>query len=144
MNIAKEQPSKRLPTAHMVGPYVFSDGTPGVEYDIGPYQVCIRWDWLGAERGDATYALLQICREDGGSVFDWRDMQQIKSRLLGDEWEAVEIYPAESRLKDPSNARYLWACNKPFPFGLPGGRLVLDAKHAFAPQRPFDLSGDEK
>lgn len=138
MNYAKELPSARLPEAVSVGPYRWKDGTLGREYDVGPYQVCVRWDWLGAEPKDGRgYAVLQICRADGGSVFDWRDLQQIKNLVVGATWEAVEVFPAEERLKDPSNARYLWACSSGFPFGLPGGRVVLDAHEAAAPQRPF-------
>jgi hypothetical protein len=81
--------------------------------------------------------MIQICRADGGSVFDWRDLQQIKNLAVGSEWEAVELFPAEERLKDPSNARYLWAWCGRAPFGLPGGRMVIDSVDAIAPQRPF-------
>lgn len=131
---AWKHPGKPVP----VGPYTWSDGAIGREFDVGPYQVCLRWDWLGAQPKDGqTYAMLQICRADGGSVFDWRDLQAIKSGVLSPEWEAVELFPAESRLKDPSNARYLWCCSRRLPFGLPGGRLVLDAHEAFVPQRGF-------
>ena len=139
MNTTNEAPSKPIGEILRRAPYRWRDGHSGIEVDIGDYQVCIRWDWLGAESFSVlqSYAMLQICRADGGSVFDWRDMQAIKSALLGPEWEAVEIFPAESRLKDPSNARYLWACSKQLPFGLPGGRIVFNASEAIAPQRPF-------
>ncbi len=137
-----EKPSR---TPKKVGrriPYTWSDGTLGFDCDVGDYQVCVRFDWLGAEPKDrGTYAMLQICRSDGGSVFDWRDMQAIKTLVLGAEWSAVEVFPPESMLKDPSNARYLWASNKPMPFGLPGGRLLLSSADAIAPQRPFDWEG---
>lgn len=137
MNLANEAPSVRLPSPTSVRPYRFQDGVMGKDMDIGPYQVCVRWDWLGAEPKGSTVALIQLCRSDGGSVVDWRHMQEIKNLVCGPEWEAVEIFPAESRLKDPSNARYLWASKAALPFGLPGGRVVLDAHEAFAPQRPF-------
>lgn len=97
-------------------------------------------EWVlqhGIEPKGSTVAMLQVCRADGASVFDWRHLQDIKNLVCGDEWEACEIFPAESRLKDPSNARYLWASRSPLPFGLPGGRVVMDANEAFAPQRPF-------
>lgn len=142
MNIANERPSMKLPPVTDRRQYVWKDGTRGIECSVGPYDVCARWDWLGAEPKASPgngyeYAMLQICRADGGSVVDWRDLQQIKNAVCGPEWEAVEIFPAESRLKDPSNARYLWCCANSLPFGLPGGRLVLDASEAFAPQRSF-------
>ena len=137
MNIANEPPSTTLPPASHKGPYVWSDGHLGFECDVGPYQVCVRWDWVGTNQKGV--AMIQVCRADGSSVMDWRHLQQIKNLVLGPEWEAVEIYPAENRLKDPSNARYLWACSASLPFGLPGGRCVLDAHEAFAPQRPLPV-----
>lgn len=134
-NIANESPSKKLPSEKNRSPYKWRDGHNGIHMDIGPYLVCVRWDWPG-DKTDSC-AMIQVCRADGGSVFDWRDLQQIKNKVVGPEWEAVELFPAESRLKDPSNARYLWARKAPFGFGLPGGRLVLDHLEAIAPQRPF-------
>lgn len=119
-------------------PYVWSDGALGVDFDIGPYQVCFRTDWgPHAPSNGQQRVMIQVCRADGGSVIDWRDLQQIKNLVVGEDWEAVELYPSEARLKDPSNARYLWAFKGEAPFGLPGRRMVLDAHEAFAPQRPF-------
>ncbi len=40
---------------------------------------------------------------------DWRHFQKIKNELLGPEEEAVELYPAESRLVDLSNEYSLWS-----------------------------------
>ena len=140
MNIAQEPPSVPIGKVTRKAPYQWQDGAKGIEIDIGDYQVCVRWDWMGAEPKGVATAMLQICRADGGSVFDWRHLQEIKTHVLGPHWEAVEIFPAESRLKDPSNARYLWASSTPLPFGLPGGRLVLDAHESFAPQRPLGRS----
>lgn len=146
MNIAMERPSYTLPGPVRTGDYRWTDGHVGSDFDVGPYQVAVRRDWIGAERGAArslanSFCMLQICRADGGSVVDWRDLQQIKNLICGGEWEAVEIFPAESRLKDPSNARYLWCFNGRLPFGLPGGRHVVDAINAMAPQRPFPAGG---
>jgi len=141
VNIAREQPSTYLGPVTGKKPYRFHDGVLGFECDVGEYQVCVRWDWGAAKLADGTYALLQVCRADGGSVFDWRHLQQIKNAVCGPEWEAVEVFPAESRLKDPSNARYLWASKDQLPFGLPGGRVVLNSTEAFAPQRPFEKHG---
>lgn len=138
MNYAREEPSELRKIDHRE-PYVWQDGVRGLAVDIGPYQCCVRFDWHGATSAmkNAGCALIQVCRADGGSVIDWRDLQQIKNLICGPEWEAVELYPAESRLKDPSNARYMWAFKGQAPFGLPSGRMVLDAEQAFAPQRPF-------
>ena len=78
-----------------------------------------------------------VGRCDGGSVVDWRDLQCIKNDVAGPEWEAIELYPAESRLIDPSNYRILWAFQR-IPLGMFGRRNVLDANDpaCIAPQRP--------
>jgi hypothetical protein len=39
---------------------------------------------------------------------DWRHFQRIKNEIAGPEREAVEIYPAESRLVDTANEYWLW------------------------------------
>jgi len=67
------------------------------------------------------YVNLDIKRLDGGSDKNWRDFQQIKNELIGPEHEAVELFPAESRLVDTSNQYHLWVHVDPgfrFPFGL--------------------------
>lgn len=63
---------------------------------------------------------LSIKRFDKAAVRDWRDFQRIKNDVLGPEWEAAELYPAESRLVDAANQYHLW-CAPPgriFPFGF--------------------------
>ena len=65
---------------------------------------------------------INIRRRDGGAILrDWRHFQQIKNEMLGAECEAVEIYPAESRLVDTSNKYHLWGYADPtwrVPFGM--------------------------
>lgn len=43
---------------------------------------------------------------------DWREFQRIKNELCGPEREAVELYPAESRLVDTANEYHLWVAAK--------------------------------
>ena len=58
------------------------------------YQVAVH------ELGDKAVHL-NIRRRDGGPILrDWRHFQLIKNQLIGEECEAVELYPAESRLVD--------------------------------------------
>jgi hypothetical protein len=52
---------------------------------------------------------INIRRIDGAPIFDWRHRQLIKNQLIGEECEAFEIYPAESRLSDEANKYHLWA-----------------------------------
>ena len=51
---------------------------------------------------------LSIKRMDRNPVHDWRDLQRIKNETCGDEREAIELYPAESRLVDTANQYHLW------------------------------------
>lgn len=64
---------------------------------------------------------LNIRRVDGGPILrDWRHFQQIKNELIGPECEAIELYPAESRLADAANKYHLYGIADPtfrFPFG---------------------------
>jgi hypothetical protein len=78
------------------------------------YQVAVMaWgkDWIQ----------LNIRRRDGGPILrDWRHFQQIKNEIVGAEHEAVELYPAESRLVDTANKFHLFVARDPtfrFPFG---------------------------
>jgi hypothetical protein len=108
----------------------------------GKYQVMVR---DGTDQKGARLITLSVRREDRKPIMDWRDMQWIKNFFLGPETEAVQLFPAESRLVDTCNQYYLFAYPDPtfrFPFGfeermvgekvsicLPGGGRSL--------QRPF-------
>lgn len=51
----------------------------------------------------------------------WEDLQEIKNLVVGEESEAVELYPVESRKVTGAPVYHLWA-NKhghKFPFGFP-------------------------
>ena len=48
-------------------------------------------------------ARLSIRRDDRRPDRDWRHHQAIKNQLAGPEVEAVELFPAESRLVDTAN-----------------------------------------
>jgi hypothetical protein len=82
---------------------------------------------------------LGIHSHDGTARHDWREFQAIKNQLAGEECEAFELYPAESRLLDPSNYYTLWC----FPglrllkVGVVEPRRVWNADEALAPQRGF-------
>jgi hypothetical protein len=51
---------------------------------------------------------LSIRRDDRRAIHDWRDFQRIKNEIARPEVEAMEIYPAESRLMDTANQYYLF------------------------------------
>lgn len=69
----------------------------------------------------AQYIHLDIRRKDEGRCTNWRHMQQIKNELVGTEYEAVQLFPAESRKVDTGNEYHLWVAvdaNYRFPFGF--------------------------
>lgn len=75
---------------------------------------------------------LNCRRTDREPCHDWRELQMIKNILVGPEHEAVELYPAESRLTDTANNYHLWVILEPglrFPFGF-SGRAVFAAEDA--------------
>jgi hypothetical protein len=109
----------------------------GAEYFINDlYQVCKRQ----VKTKDGTHVpmvQLNIRRRDGKPIFrDWRHFQWIKNELVGEECEAVELYPAESRLVDTSNKYHLWCFTDPnyrLPFGMTYGRDVIEEDKAKKP-----------
>lgn len=88
---------------------------------------------------------LSVKRRDQEAIHDWRHLQRIKNELVGKECEAVELYPADSRLRDTANQYHLWAFADPndcFPFGY-AQRVVLPHDETLAAvigskQRPFE------
>lgn len=86
--------------------------------------------------------ILQISNSDGSAKHDWRDFQEIKNQLAGPDWEGIELYPREDRLRDPSNAYYLFCFKVLIKIGQKR-RLVLKQKDAIAPQRAFPGEKDE-
>ena len=81
---------------------------------------------------DDSVVHLSIKRNDREPARDWRDFQQIKNELVGPEAEALELYPAESRLVDMANQYHLWAFKPPYsiPVGFNQGRKVMNARTA--------------
>ena len=96
------------------------------------YQVAVRHPEPGLVH-------LSIKRIDRRSIHDWREFQAIKNLLVGEECEAVEIYPAESRKVDTANQYHLWVFtdqNYRIPFGFPN-RIVTADSFCGSVNRPF-------
>jgi hypothetical protein len=85
---------------------------------------------------------LSIKRRDKEPVGEerFRDFQRIKNEIVGEEFEGVELYPAESRLCDTANQYHIWvAFDKGFRFDFGfTDRLVLGQTSGPAKQRPFE------
>ena len=95
-----------------------------------------------ARHADGWVKELSIRRQDRKPARDWRDFMRIKDQLAGPEVEAVELYPARSRVVDTANQFWLW-CFPPgerIPLGIEGG-VVSDPEDVplgAAQQRAFD------
>jgi hypothetical protein len=94
--------------------------------------------------GDGFVRQLCIRRRDNKPARDWRDFMRIKNEIAGEECEAVELFPAMSRLVDTSNRSWLW-CLPPdleFSFGFTQ-RAVFDvAEIPGSAQRALDGFAD--
>lgn len=84
---------------------------------------------------DATFGpmmQINIRRRDGNVIFrDWREFQDIKNQLAGPECEAIELYPAESRVVDVNNKYHIWVILNTevrIPIGWHIGRHVRHIK----------------
>ena len=114
--------------------------TAGAElYLNSRYQVALR-----RQKPDKAPELvhLSIRRRDREAVGRerFRDFQRIKNELVGPETEAVELYPAESRLVDTANQYHLYIINEPgfrWPFGF-GERLIAKESFGGARQQAFE------
>ena len=76
------------------------------------------------EKGDNIWMRhLSIKRIDKEAIHDWRDIQNIKNDICGEDSEAVEIYPAEERHVDFANQYHLWVFPPGYkiPFGFRNG-----------------------
>jgi hypothetical protein len=95
-----------------------------------PQEGMVRGD---GKDGPVNLVHLSIKRLDRLPTRDWRDLQRIKNQFLGEECEAFELFPAESRLVDTANQTHLWGYDDPTfraPFGFTGPRIVDDSNTA--------------
>ena len=107
--------------------------------ECGTYQVAVREEPAHAFGPDVELVCISIKRVDREAFDDWRHLQEIKNAVLGPECEAIEIYPAESRLVDTANQRWLWGFKSPgmrVPCGFTQ-RAVKSDSIGKSRQRPF-------
>ena len=105
------------------------------------YQVFVYKVDGGPVFGDIAW--LSIKTHDRQARHDWRDMQRIKNEIVGREFDAVEIYPAESKMVDAANQYHLWVFINGYklPFGFTE-RMVSEGTIPGSRQRPWN--GDER
>ena len=123
------------PTRPWVRLRTLQPGTDG----LGPFV-----DWFNDyyQVRDRNHHLV-ISNNDQSARHDWREFQRIKNEIWGPEVEAVELYPAESRLVDPSNAFFLYRHPNAAKLGIKRGRQIATPDIAIAPQRSFEPSPGE-
>ena len=71
----------------------------------------------------------------------------MQNELVGDECEAIELYPAESRLVDTANQYWLWCFPYRIPLGFSSrlvGEMTPDSKGKQRPWSPDDRPADCK
>ena len=82
---------------------------------------------------------LSIKRLDQRPHIGYRELMRIKDTLCGEEYEAVQLFPARSREVDLANQSHLWLRDDPsyrFPFGF-FERLVSDISLNGTVQEPW-------
>jgi hypothetical protein len=100
-------------------------------------------EWWANDRFQASveyegdWAHISLKRHDRDTYIDWQEKQWAKNDILGKEWEAVELFPAESRERNTANTYHLWG-NKTIPLGFPKGVRVRDMTTNFATQDDDD------
>lgn len=68
--------------------------------------------------GGITAIKAMVQRHDDRPIHNhWREMQNIKNEIFGDDVTAIEFYPSESSLEDVANIYWLWVL--PFEALLP-------------------------
>lgn len=89
---------------------------------------------------------LSIRSADNTAIHDWRHLQRIKDELAGEDREAVEIYPARSRVVDEANQFHLWVlpAGCAFPVGFRKGFVLgPEARNRPKASRQRKFSNDD-
>jgi hypothetical protein len=84
-----------------------------------------------------TAARYSIRRHDWKPVSDWRDKQTIKNQIVGPEWEAAELYPAESRVQDEGNWFHLWVMPRGGRYSF--GFIEQETERSDKPAKPHEV-----
>ena len=140
INEINRGPVDKLAKLHGISDDVVDEALSRMRHQSGVwcnsrYQIAITD--LESEGGGPPMKWLSIKRIDKSTINDWRDFQRIKDELCGSEWEAVQLFPAASRLVDTANQYHLWARPERFAFGF-DSNLVNGPLNAGEGQRPFE------
>lgn len=88
------------------------------------------------------WVALSIKRNDRQAECDWRILQRIKNDIMGEDREAVQLFPSMQRVLDTANQYFLFVAPKNYIIGIgQPEQEVSDENYAQkvgAVQRPFD------
>jgi hypothetical protein len=72
---------------------------------------------------------ISFSMKDGGHLIDWREIQEMKNQVVGEEHEAVMLFPKDSRCMDTANQFHLYIIGdkgQEFPVGWQCQKAVTD------------------
>lgn len=122
-----------------VGPHATNVVLPDGDVFRDECEVFVNSRYKVAKYDDGEIIHLSIKRLDLQALQDWRELQRIKNELLGDEVEAVQLHPAESRLLDMCDQIHLWALKDGrFSFGFEERIVSEGTVLPGQTQRPFE------
>lgn len=110
-------------------------------YRMEDFRVYESEDYRVMRYGLPDHGMIQLTIQnmDKSAKHDWRDFQEIKNAIVGPEYEAAELYPAESRKHDIGNAFHLFVLEGErarFRFGAPDRRVSNHPPSGYE-QRPL-------
>ncbi len=88
--------------------------------------------------GDVEVWWLSIKRHDREVICDWREFQEIKNAICGEQYEGIMLYPRETRVVDTSNQFHLFVFmdeDYVIPCGFMAGSKTDDPNFGKAKQR---------
>lgn len=82
-------------------------------------QYCVMSREISTAWGEVTHICIRNADE---TDIPWAEKQRIKNELYGEDWTAIEVFPAVENLVDEANMYHLWLLPAAFklPFGLKG------------------------
>lgn len=81
---------------------------------------CVMARSIITEWGRVDHACI---RNVSSTDIPWRDKQKIKNELWGEEYTAIEVFPAQSELVDEANMYHMWIFKDyKLPFTLKGDK----------------------
>ena len=99
----------------------------------------------GEDTGWPAMWYLSIKRNDKEVIWDWRELQEIKNLICGEDNEGMQLFPAEERVVDTANQYHLFVIKEAglfFPIGF-AVRNVTDAPVANTKQRTLEGHDDD-